>query len=95
MANTEVDVAYTAKLARLRLSEEEACIFQAQLDEVLQHAAKLSEVDVSGVEPSSHAVPLFDVFAEDVPRDWFTAEQALANAPHQANSLFIVPKVLE
>ena len=95
MANTDLDVAYVAKLARLSLSEEETQLFQAQLQQILAHADKLREIDVSGVEVAAHAVPMFNVFREDAPRDWFTAEEALSNAPRQANGLFIVPKVVE
>jgi aspartyl-tRNA(Asn)/glutamyl-tRNA(Gln) amidotransferase subunit C len=91
----ELDVAYVAKLARLALSEEEARLFQEQLGEVLAHADKLREVDVSNVETTAHAVPLFNVFREDEPRDWFTAEEALSNAPQKINNLFRVPKVVE
>ena len=93
--NTHLDVAYVAKLARLALSEEETRLFQEQLGEVLSHADKLREVDVSNVETTAHAVPLFNVFREDEPRDWFTAEEALSNAPQKTNNLFRVPKVVE
>jgi aspartyl-tRNA(Asn)/glutamyl-tRNA(Gln) amidotransferase subunit C len=92
---SEIDVAYVAKLARLNLRDEEAKLFQKQLSDVLKYAEKLSEVDVSHVEATAHAIPLFNVFREDEPRDWFTAEQALSNAPHKANNLFIVTKVVE
>jgi len=96
MAETsELDVAYVAKLARLNLTGEETHLFQKQLSDVLKYAAKLREVDVSHVETAAHAIPVFNVFREDEPRDWFTAEQALSNAPHKANNLFIVTKVVE
>ena len=91
----DLDVAYVAQLARLNLTEEETRLFQTQLREVLEYADKLREVDVSGVEPAAHAIPLFNVFREDEPRDWFTAEEALCSAPRKANNLFIVPKVVE
>jgi len=95
MKNTDLDVAYIARLARLNLTDEETRLFQEQLGHVLQHADKLSEVDVSGVDAAAHATPIFNVFREDEPRAWFTAEEALANAPRQANGLFLVTKVLE
>jgi len=96
MADTsDLDVAYVAKLARLNLTGEETRLFQKQLSDVLKYAAKLREVDVSHVEAAAHAIPVFNVFREDDPRDCFTAEQALSNAPHQANNLFIVTKVVE
>ena len=90
-----IDVAYVAKLTRLNLSEEETQLFQKQLGDVLHYAEKLSEVDVTHVEAAAHAIPVFNVFREDKPRDWFTAEEALSNAPRQANNLFIVTKVVE
>ena len=96
MAETpDVDVVYVAKLARLRLSSEEIALFREQLGQILQYADKLRELDVSSVEPAAHAVPIFNVFREDAPRDWLTAEEALRNAPRQANGLFLVTKVVE
>jgi aspartyl-tRNA(Asn)/glutamyl-tRNA(Gln) amidotransferase subunit C len=47
------------------------------------------------VEPTAHTSPVYNVFREDEPRQWLDPQQALANAPRQANQLFIVPKVIE
>jgi len=91
----DFDVRYTAQLARLNLSEEEIARFQSQISQVLDYVEKLKSVDVSGVEPTAHTYPAFNVFREDESRDWFDAKQALANAPRQANDLFIVTKVVE
>ena len=91
----EIDVAHVARLARLNLTAEETTLFQEQLRRVLEFAEKLREPDTSAVEMAAHAAPLFDVLREDEPRAWFTAEDALGNAPRQANGLFVVPKVLE
>lgn len=95
MPESELDVAYVAKLARLRLTDDEARLFQEQLTRVLEYADKLREVDVSAVEAAAHSVPMFDVVRADEARDWFTSEDALRNAPRQANGLFVVPKVVE
>ncbi|HEX8280733.1 MAG TPA: Asp-tRNA(Asn)/Glu-tRNA(Gln) amidotransferase subunit GatC [Chthoniobacterales bacterium] len=96
MGNTSFDVGYVAKLARLNLTPEETALFQAQIGNVLEYANKLAEVDVSGgVEAAAHSVPVFDVCREDEARPWFTAEEALSNAPRQANGLFIVTKVVQ
>ena len=92
---TDLDVAYVAQLARLNLTEEETKLFQKQLGDVLKYVDKLHEIDVRHVEAAAHAVPVFNVFREDEPRDWFTAEEALSNAPCKANNLFIVTKVVE
>jgi aspartyl-tRNA(Asn)/glutamyl-tRNA(Gln) amidotransferase subunit C len=93
--NSDLDVAYVARLARINLTDAEAKVFQKQLSDVLKYVEKLHHVDVSNVEATAHALPIYNVFREDVPRDWFTAEEALGNAPRQANGLFIVPKVVE
>ena len=93
--SSALDVAYVSRLARLNLNEAETELFQKQLGDILKYADKLREVDVAKVEPASHAVPVFNMFREDEPFDWFTAEDALSNAPRKENNLFIVPKVLE
>ncbi len=95
MSHASIDVGYVAKLARLNLTEEETQLFQSQLEQLLAHADRLRDVDVSGVEVAAHAVPMFNVFREDEPRDWLTADEALSNAPRKANGLFIAPKVVE
>jgi aspartyl-tRNA(Asn)/glutamyl-tRNA(Gln) amidotransferase subunit C len=96
MAKTsDLDVAYAARLARLNLTGKETELFQKQLGDVLKYVEKLREVDVSNVEAAAHALPIFNVFREDAPREWFTAQQGLSNAPRQAKGLFIVPKVVE
>jgi aspartyl-tRNA(Asn)/glutamyl-tRNA(Gln) amidotransferase subunit C len=90
-----LDVRYVAQLARLHLTPEETALFQKQLGDVLHYAEKLNEVNVEGVEPAAHGVPIFNVFRKDNASDWFTAAEALSNAPRQANNLFIVTKVVE
>jgi len=91
----ELDVGYVAQLARLHLTPEETELFQKQLGDVLHYAEKLNEVNVEGIEPAAHGVPIFNVFREDTASDWLTSAQALSNAPRQANNLFIVTKVVE
>ena len=94
-AQPEIDVAYVARLARMNLTPAEEQLFQKQLSDVLTYVEKLREVDVTQVEPAGHAIGIGNVFRSDEPRDWFTAGEALSNAPRQANNLFIVPKVVE
>jgi aspartyl-tRNA(Asn)/glutamyl-tRNA(Gln) amidotransferase subunit C len=91
----EIDVAHVARLARLNLTEEETKLFQDQLGRVLEYAEKLREVVTTGLETAAHSAPVYDVLREDEPRPWFTAEEALGNAPRQNNDLFVVPKVME
>jgi aspartyl-tRNA(Asn)/glutamyl-tRNA(Gln) amidotransferase subunit C len=94
-APDQMGVKHVAQLARLQLNDEETARLQKQLDEVLRYVDKLKEVDISGIEATAHAVPMFNVTRADEPRPGLTAEEALANAPHQAANLFIVPKVIE
>jgi aspartyl-tRNA(Asn)/glutamyl-tRNA(Gln) amidotransferase subunit C len=89
------DLNYVAQLARLSLSAEEKVLFQKQLGDVLSYIDKLKEVDVSEVDLEAEPSSMANVFRDDVPCDWFTTAEALANAPRQANNLFIVPKVIE
>ena len=62
---------------------------------ILGYVEKLKELDVSGIEPTSHAVPLSNVSRPDEARPSLTNEDALRNAPAKNNGLFIVPKIVE
>ncbi len=92
---TEVDVKYVANLARLALTPAEEEKFGAQLKNILGYIEKLKELDVTNIEPTAHAVPLINVFRQDVVRPSISNEDALRNAPAKANGLFIVPKIVE
>ena len=95
MASAEIDVKYVAHLARLALTSEEEKSLGAQLDSILGYIEKLRELDVSGVEPTAHAVPMVNVTRADEIRPSLPHDDALRNAPSQANGLFIVPKIVE
>lgn len=90
-----IDVTYVAQLARLKLSEEETRRFQGQLDQVVGYVEQLRKLDVSGIEPTAHAVDRANVMRDDSTAVSLTPEEATANAPQRANDLFIVPKVIE
>ena len=90
-----IDVRYVAHLARMHLSDEEADSFQTQLEQVLQHVRELSELNVDGVEPTAHAMPVNNVFRADEARDCMDREKALANAPLERGGQIIVPKIIE
>jgi aspartyl-tRNA(Asn)/glutamyl-tRNA(Gln) amidotransferase subunit C len=95
MAAAEIDVRYVAHLARISLSPEEEQKLGAQLGNILGYIEKLKEADVSGVEPTAHAFPLVNVTRPDEVRPSIPNEDALRNAPAQANGLFMVPKIVE
>ena len=95
MASPEIDVKYVAHLARLALTPEEEKKLSAQLGGILGYVEKLRELDVSGVEPTAHAVPFVNVTRTDEIRPSLDHDAALRNAPKQANGLFVVPKIVE
>ena len=95
MSAVEIDVKYVAHLARLALTPEEERQIGEQLGAILGYIEKLKEVDVTGVEPTAHAFPLVNVARPDEVRPSLSNEEAMRNAPAQANGLFVVPKIVE
>ena len=95
MAAVEIDVKYVAHLARIALTPAEEQKIGAQLGNILGYIEKLREIDVSNVEPTAHAVPLINVTRPDEIRPSLPHEEAMRNAPVQANGLFLVPKIVE
>ena len=93
-----MDVKKTAHLARIALSEDEATLYQSQLEAVIGYIDKLRELDVSDIEPTAHANPIFDVVRKDLARDedeCFSQDEALANAPQRTQDQFRVTQVIE
>jgi aspartyl-tRNA(Asn)/glutamyl-tRNA(Gln) amidotransferase subunit C len=88
------DVAHVANLARLELTDEELDRFTGQLAAVLEHAADVEALDVGGVPPTAHPLPLHNVFRDDVPRPSLDREEVLAQAPAVEDGRFRVPPVL-
>ena len=95
MASGELDVKYVAHLARLALTPEEEKKLSSQLGSILGYIEKLRELDVSGVEPTAHAVPMVNITRADEIRPSLPHDEALRNAPKKAGGLFVVPKVVE
>jgi aspartyl-tRNA(Asn)/glutamyl-tRNA(Gln) amidotransferase subunit C len=91
----DLDIGHISNLARLSLTTQEAAQYAKELASILAYVAQLKEVDVSGVEPTAHAFPLFNVWADDVPQPGLPVELALKNVPAQRDHLVAVPKVVE
>lgn len=91
----DLNIDHVAKLARLALTPEEKASYSRQLGDVLGHIEQLAKVDVSGIEPSSHAFAVTNVWAEDVARPGLPVAEALRNAPAQREHMVVVPKVVE
>jgi len=89
------DVAHVARLARLALDPAELERMRTQLDGILAYVDQLRALDVEGVEPTSHAVPLVNVLREDTVVPPFAQEAMLANAPDRVGELVRVPRIIE
>ncbi len=92
---TKKEVEYVARLARLKLTEEEKEKYTKQLGDILKYIDKLNELDTEKVEPTSHVLGLSNVFREDKVEPSLPQEEILANAPEVEASHFKVKKVIE
>jgi aspartyl-tRNA(Asn)/glutamyl-tRNA(Gln) amidotransferase subunit C len=84
-------VLHVARLARLRLSEEEVERMAGELSGILDHVDRIGKLDLEGVEPTTHVVALENVWRADVPRPSLPQDVALASAPEPRDGAFRVP----
>jgi aspartyl-tRNA(Asn)/glutamyl-tRNA(Gln) amidotransferase subunit C len=84
-------VLHVARLARLRLSDEEVERAAGELSGILEHVERISELDLSGVEPTTHVTELENVLRPDEPRPSWPREQMLDRAPDPADGAYRVP----
>lgn len=94
MAITRDEVAHLARLSRLALTEEELDHLAPQLDQIITAVARVQEVATENVEPTSHALPLTNVFREDVAETSLDAMVVLGQAPDVEQQRFRVPHIL-
>lgn len=90
-----MEVGYVARLACIDLTDEETTLFQGQLDQVLHYVEQLNELDVSEVEPTAHAIPVFNVLRKDELGTSLDHEAVIANAPAATNGEIRVPKIID
>jgi len=88
-------VEHVAHLARLSLAPEEIELYTEQIDRILEYMDKLNSLDTTGIEPTTHAVPLGNVFRQDEVNHNFTVEESVGNAPERRGSFFKVPPIIE
>ena len=88
------DVRKVAKLARLAIPEEKLPDFTKKFEAILEYVDTLSEVNVEGVEPTSHAIRMSNVLREDVVKPGLDLDKVLQNAPDSDGPFFKVPKVI-
>ena len=91
---TRADVAHLARLARVAMSDEELDHLAGQLTVILGAVARVQEVAAADIKPTSHAVPVTNVFRPDAPQPCLTAEEALSGAPAAEEDRFRVPQIL-
>jgi aspartyl-tRNA(Asn)/glutamyl-tRNA(Gln) amidotransferase subunit C len=84
-------VLHVARLSRLKLSDDEVAVLERELSSILDHVDRLAEIDIEGVEPTSHVVPLENVLRDDLPRPSLDREKALEDAPDPYEGAFRVP----
>ena len=88
-------VEHVAHLARLSLAPEEIELYTEQIDRILEYMDKLNSLDTTGIEPTTHAVPLGNVFRQDEVNHNFMVEESVGNAPERKGSFFKVPPIIE
>ena len=93
--SSEIDVRYTANLARLRLTDQEVTRFQQQFGDIMRLVDTLTELNVEGVEPTAHPAPVLDVMREDEAEANLAKDRVLENAPDSALNQIRVPKVVD
>jgi aspartyl-tRNA(Asn)/glutamyl-tRNA(Gln) amidotransferase subunit C len=91
----EQQVINVAKLAQLAVGPDEVKRFADQLSQILTYVGKLNELDTATVEPTSHVIPLSNVFREDGVTPSLSVEEAMENAPDAEFPFFRVPKIIE
>ena len=84
-------VLHVARLARLRLSDDEVERMSSELSGILEHVERISALDLDGVEPTSHVIELQNVLRPDEPRPSWPREKVLESAPEPADGAFRVP----
>ena len=95
MKITGEEVSHVARLAKLALSGDEKAAYTRQLEQILTHIDQLNEVDTKGIEPTSHAIFIENIFREDEVKPSLPLDRALGNAPDQDKAFFRVPKIIE
>lgn len=91
----DIDIERVARLARIRLDDQELERYRSQLGVILEHAARVQALPTEGVDPTSHALPLTNAFRTDEVRPSLDRDEVLAAAPDREGPYFSVPRILE
>jgi aspartyl-tRNA(Asn)/glutamyl-tRNA(Gln) amidotransferase subunit C len=92
---SEFNLKRIAHLARLHFDDRELKILESQVADILKYIEQLKEVDLSDVEPTSHPLPISNVFRQDQALPPLDIKEFLKNSPKSKDTFFEVPKVIE
>lgn len=91
----EIDIRHVARLARLDLSEEELALYERQLGDIIEHAARVQALDTEGVAPTAHPLPMTNAFRSDEVGRCLDREEVLGQVPDRREGYVGVPPALE
>ncbi len=94
MSISEADVRHVAILARLALSDEQVSRLKEEMNSILGHMDQMQSLDLEGVEPTSHSIPLRNATRPDVVKPGLSRDLALMNAPQAENGAFVIPRIV-
>jgi len=95
MGLSREDIESVAYLSRLELSEDEKDKLAGHINRLLENFGELAKLDTDGVEPTSHTIPVSNVFRKDEVRPSVSADDVISNGPQVAQNCFVVPRVVE
>ncbi|MBC7959170.1 MAG: Asp-tRNA(Asn)/Glu-tRNA(Gln) amidotransferase subunit GatC [Vallitaleaceae bacterium] len=95
MKITKEQVTHVANLARLNLTEEEKEVMTKDMASIISFVDQMNGLDISGIKPTDHIIPINNVFRDDVVKPSMNREELLRNAPEQENGCYSVPKIVE
>jgi aspartyl-tRNA(Asn)/glutamyl-tRNA(Gln) amidotransferase subunit C len=95
MKLTKSDVEHVAWLARLELNENEVQRLTDRMNQIMLHFEKLQGLETEGVAPTSHSIPVQNIFRDDVAESGLSTEDAVSNAPSRKDDYFVVPQVVQ
>ena len=91
---TTKDIEYVARLAKLKLTDEELDKLVSQMGDIVEFANKISELDTDGVNPTNHILKMQNVLREDILKESYGREEILANAPSKEAGCIVVPSIV-
>jgi len=94
MALSESEVRHVAMLARLALTDEQVETLRGELNSILGHIDTIQQLDLEGVEPTAHAIPVVNSTRADEPRPGLSRDLALLNAPESEAGAFVIPQIV-